>query len=84
MVAPKEKEVEKKELPKIVITKPPAAKLEIVPTKIAEEAMERTAKNAEILFGKTTDLYTAALKGTVGGQKLLGELKKGEFKLLFG
>lgn len=83
MVTPKEKEVKKKELPKITITKAPEAemKLKMIPraTKVreeAKEAMSESAKTATEVAKSFEKFYTETLSKTPEGRQFLANLKK--------
>jgi len=82
MVTPKAKELEKKELPKITITKPPGAdeRLRMIkPVKVqkaAEEAMTRTERNAAKVADTFTTHFENALGNTAKGKQFLANIKK--------
>ena len=82
MVTPKEKEVEKKELPKIVIEKPPAAAVELkrIPVRVvreeAREALSRSERNAARVAQTFVDHFTDALSKTSEGKQFLANMKK--------
>ncbi len=83
MVTPKEKEAEKKELPKITITKPTEAemKLKMIPkaTKVREEAREamtKTEKTATEVAKSFEKFYTEILSKSPEGKEFLANMKK--------
>ena len=84
MAGPKEKIVEKKELPKIKmpVAKPPqAVKLRALrPMRVvrreAREAMSRTERNATRVAVSFVDQFTTALNKTPEGKKFLANMKK--------
>ncbi len=82
MVTPKEKEIEKKELPKI-ITKVPEAevRLKVIPkpVKVREEAREATTeaeRNAMKVAQSFVDFYTVTFNKTPEGREFLANMKK--------
>jgi len=84
MAVPKEKIVEKKEMPKIKITKPEvpqSVKLKALkPMKVirreAKEAMSRTERNATKVAESFVEQFTTALNKTPQGKKFLANMKK--------
>ena len=84
MAVPKEKIVEKRELPKIKITKPEvpqSVKLKALkPMKVirreAKEAMTRTERNATKVAESFVEQFTTALNKTPQGKKFLANMKK--------
>jgi hypothetical protein len=82
MVTPKEKEVEKKELPKIIAKAPEAEmRLKVIPKPVkvreeAKEAMTEAEKNATKVAQSFIDFYTAALNRTPKGREFLANIKK--------
>jgi hypothetical protein len=89
MVAPKEKEKEETELPKITITKPPQAKEEEigrlkvipkpvpkVPKETAEKAMTEAERNATKVAREFTEFFIKQLEKTPEGRNFLSNLRK--------
>ncbi len=77
MITPKGKEIEKRrELPKIIVTKPPTAAIKRIPKKIAKEAMTRTEMNATKVAQGFVNHFTISLNKTPEGRQFLINMKK--------
>ncbi|GEM_PF-1543300 len=91
MVAPKEKEKEESELPRITITKPPQAReereevgrLKIIPKPIPKEVKKTAAgavteaeRNATKVAIEFTEFFRGQLEKTPEGRNFLSNLKK--------